>query len=299
MRQAGYSSLEDALKEVLGNGCRVVSTIPVSGGDINRAYRLTLSDGQRVFLKSNTRDKLKMFQIEAEGLSAIAGTGAIRVPKVYCAGTDDRYGAFLLMENIDSVRLGLGYWDSFGHRLAAMHMADTSALTPGGIFGLSGDNYIGERPQDNTPGKSWVEFFRERRLFPQFRDAMHYFEVEDRKRITQLLDHLPEYLIEPEYPSLLHGDLWSGNFITDDRGEAMLIDPAVYVGHAEADLAMTELFGGFSSRFYDAYRESRPLQPGYEDRRELYNLYHLLNHLNMFGASYLNSVRHIIQRYTD
>ena len=238
-----------------------------------------------------------MFEAEALGLSAIAGTGAIRVPRVYCTVTDEKCGAFLLMENIENACQRSDYWETFGHRLAAMHMACASAFVQDGSFGFSGDNYIGVRSQDNTPGKSWIEFFRDRRLVPQFRDAMFCFEAEDRKRIARLLDHLPEHLIEPEYPSLLHGDLWSGNFITDDRGEAMLIDPAVYVGHAEADLAMTELFGRFHDDFYRAYAQVNPLQDGYRDRRDLYNLYHLLNHLNLFGSSYLPSVLHTISRY--
>ena len=109
--------------------------------------------------------------------------------------------------------------------------------------------------------------------------------------------NLDRYLVEPEKPSLVHGDLWSGNFITGSDGQAWLIDPAVYVGHAEADLAMTELFGGFHPRFYAAYREVNPLQPGYEQRRDLYNLYHLLNHLNLFGRGYLSSVLRILSRY--
>lgn len=275
----------------------MASAVPVSGGDINRAYRLTLTNGEQVFLKLNAGDKLPMFQAEAKGLSAIAETSAIRVPRVLCAGTDERFGAFLLMENITSAGHGRDFWETFGHRLAAMHKANTSSLVQGGFFGFGSDNFIGERPQRNTAEESWIAFFRDRRLAPQLRDAAGYFDAGDRKRATWLLDHLGDYLTEPERPSLLHGDLWSGNFITDDQGEAMLIDPAVYVGHAEADIAMTELFGGFSPRFYDAYREVLPLQPEYASRRELYNLYHLLNHLNMFGASYLGSVRGILRRY--
>ena len=144
---------------------------------------------------------------------------------------------------------------------------------------------------------SWISFFRDCRLVPQFRDAMHWFDDAARKQIAYLLDHLDVYLEEPEHPSLLHGDLWSGNFITGSDGNAWLIDPAAYVGHAEADLAMTELFGGFSQRFYDAYREVHPIHPGYGHRRELYNLYHLLNHLNLFGGSYLPSVNRVLRDF--
>ena len=119
-----------------------------------------------------------------------------------------------------------------------------------------------------------------------------------RKRITRLLDRLEDFLVEPAHPFLLHGDLWSGNYITGNDGQAWLIDPAVYVGHAEADLAMTELFGGFAPAFYSAYGQVNPLQPGYEQRRDLYNLYHLLNHLNLFGGGYLSAVLRILNRYS-
>ena len=143
----------------------------------------------------------------------------------------------------------------------------------------------------------WIPFFRERRLLPQLRRGEGYLDEKDRRCAEKLLARLEELLPEPEAPSLLHGDLWSGNYITGPDGRAWLIDPAAYVGHREADLAMTELFGGYPAAFYDAYREAWPLQPGYEQRREIYNLYHLLNHLNLFGPSYLGSVRQILRRY--
>ena len=127
--------------------------------------------------------------------------------------------------------------------------------------------------------------------------ADHYFDKEDKRRCWRILDHLEEFLIEPEFSSLLHGDLWSGNVIVDSMGEPMFIDPAVYVGHHEADLAMTALFGGFAPSFYEAYHEVIPKDPGYADRRELHDLYHLLNHLNLFGGAYLVSVRRILKRY--
>ena len=166
-------------------------------------------------------------------------------------------------------------------------------------FGWTSDNYIGAGKQINTQSDKWVPFFRDYRLAPQFKSAQHYFDASDWKRITRLLDHLDKYLSEPHHPSLLHGDLWSGNFITGSDGRAWLIDPAVYVGHAEADLAMTELFGGFTSLFYDAYNEVNKIDKSYHDHRDLYNLYHLLNHLNMFGVGYLREVKRILMRYCD
>ena len=164
-------------------------------------------------------------------------------------------------------------------------------------FGFTSDNYIGAGFQKNTPKDSFIEFFAECRLRVQFERASEYFDTSEIKAINAFLDRLDKYLIEPDHPSLLHGDLWGGNYITGPDGEAWLIDPAAYVGHFEADLAMTELFGGFRDEFYRAYFEVSPCQPGYEDRRDIYNLYHLLNHLNLFGAGYLSSVKGIVRRY--
>ena len=158
-------------------------------------------------------------------------------------------------------------------------------------------NYIGAGEQTNEIRDSWVNLFRECRLEVQFQRAAHYFDSSDRKAFQSLLDHLEDYLPEPAFPSLLHGDLWGGNFVTGPDGYAWLIDPAVYVGHLEADLAMTELFGGFSHIFYESYQEVNPLLPGYKDRRDLYNLYHLLNHLNLFGGGYYGSVMRIVRRF--
>ena len=178
-----------------------------------------------------------------------------------------------------------------------MHQAETSALLSEGRFGLDRDNYIGAGEQINTPKASWVDFFRECRLSVQLRRASHYFDHNLLALSSRLLDRLSELLTEPASPALLHGDLWSGNYIEGSDGKAWLIDPAVYLGHPEADLAMTELFGRFHPGFYRAYQEESPLQAGYEDRRDLYNLYHLLNHLNLFGPSYLSAVAGIIRRY--
>ncbi len=270
----------------------ILRATPVSGGDINDAYRLTLSDGRSVFMKANRSASPAFFQAEADGLEAIRDVGAIRVPGVIACGHDDSVGSYLLLEWIESKGRERNFWEAFGHNLAAMHRANSS-----GGFGWKADNFIGARPQINTPHDNWVAFYRDCRLAPQFRDARHCFDADMKRRFARLLDRLDEYLPEPLHPSLLHGDLWAGNFITGSDGHAWLIDPAVYVGHAEADIAMTELFGGFHTDFYAAYSEVNPLQPGYADRSDLYNLYHLLNHLNLFGAGYLGSVQRIVRRY--
>lgn len=289
-----FSSLRDALRGLFNADLKTANRI--SGGDINDSYELILTTGNRVFMKSNMKSNASFFTAEAEGLAAIARTGTIGTPRVLGYGTEkDR--AFLLLEFITGKDGASDYWENFGRQLAKMHMADTKEYVTGGVYGFNSDNYIGYSKQINTPHSDWIGFFRDCRLDPQFRAAEKYFDASERKRINRLLERLDTLLIEPEHPSLLHGDLWSGNFMTGDDGEAWIIDPAVYVGHSEADIAMTELFGGFSEIFYAAYSEAAPMQAGYEDRRDLYNLYQLLNHLNMFGSSYLSAVNRIVRRY--
>lgn len=292
-----FSSLDQALHSLFGNNVKITDRKQVAGGDINEAYRLTLSDGMHIFMKSNQGKSVSFFQREAEGLAAIAETGAISTPQVFGCGTGENGGAFLLLEFVESRRPGKDYQEILAQQLARMHQSRTENFVTGGIYGFVQDNYIGANPQVNTPCKSWTEFFRDCRLKPQFLQASDYFGKEEWKKITELLERTGEILTEPEYPSLIHGDLWVGNVMTGSDGLAWLTDPAACVGHREADLAMTELFGGFSGKFYESYREAAPLQPGYEKRRDFYNLYHLLNHLNLFGRSYLSSVRRIVEEY--
>ena len=296
-----YNSLAGALVDLFGTSIAIADTERLSGGDINKAYALTLNNGQHVFMKANAKDNAAFFTAEAAGLTALAKTKAIETPEILCTGTDDGEDvgySFLLLKYIKSAKPAKDYWEDFAQKLAALHKADTVVFFEnGGRFGFFQDNFIGARPQPNTPSDSWIPFFREQRLAPQFKAADSYFENQDRSKITKLLDHLEDFLIEPDKPSLLHGDLWSGNVMCGPNGKAMLIDPACYVGHAEADLAMTELFGGFPQSFYEAYREANPLQPGYENRRDLYNLYQLLNHLNLFGQTYLGPVLSIVDEY--
>lgn len=312
-----FKSLAEALVTLFGKSVAIQRTDRVMGGDINKSYALTLNTGDTIFMKANEKEKAASFTAEAAGLFAIAQTGTIRTPKILCAGTDDgeEVGySFLLMEYINSGERRADYWETLARELAAMHQADASAFVErdgtegtakndGGAagtsnnFGFYEDNFIGARPQDNAPSATWIEFFRDKRLAPQFKAADSYLTSADRSRVTKLLDHLDDFLIEPKKPSLVHGDLWSGNVMAGPDGKAMLIDPAAYVGHAEADLAMTELFGGFATAFYQAYREANPLEPGYEKRRDIYNLYQLLNHLNLFGQSYLGAVLSIVDEY--
>ncbi len=291
-----FNSLEEAVKECFGEDVKITGRSYVGGGDINDAAGLSLSNGQQVFVKSNSVNNLSFFEAESAGLEAIASTKAIGTPKLLCMGCDRRAGiSFLMMEMIGSGRPARDCWEVFGRDLAAMHRADTSAFVRDGRFGFVSDNFIGASKQINSCRDTWTDFFRQCRLEPQFKKAERYFDRDLAAKIIGFLDHLDEILIEPEYPSLLHGDLWSGNVMIGPDGRAMLIDPAVYVGHAEADIAMTELFGRRPESFYRSYRENGGMQQGYEKRKDIYNLYHLLNHLNLFGRSYLGSVVDIIK----
>lgn len=299
-----YSSLEEALVSLFGAGVKMVRSERISGGDINDAFRLRLSDGSSIFMKSNNKRNMSFFTAEAAGLNAIRQTGAIGTPHLLCCGTDEGRGgiSFLLMEFITGESRAENYWEIFARQLVKMHCALTGQFVIKGKYGFSSDNYIGSGPQVNNVHDTWIDFYRECRLEPQFKWAEHYFSPMEKKKIVRLLDHLEDFLIEPGQPSLLHGDLWSGNVITGNDGRAWLIDPAVYVGHAEADIAMTELFGGFPGEFYAAYKEAAyethcEIQPGYDERRDLYNLYQLLNHLNLFGRTYFSSVKQIVNRY--
>lgn len=301
-----YTSLAQALVSLFGNSVAITQTDRLSGGDINKAYALTLNTGDRIFMKANSKANADFFTAEVAGLSAIASTKTIATPEILCTGTDEGEDAgysFLLLKYIKSIKAREDYWEVLGQELAALHKTDTKVLWPDSIscdsFGFFQDNFIGARPQVNTPCPSWISFFRDNRLAPQFKAADSYFSPEDRNKITKLLDNLDKFLMEPSKPSLLHGDLWNGNVMCGPLGKAILIDPAVYIGHAEADLAMTQLFGGFPQKFYDAYLESNPIEPGYEDRRDLYNLYQLLNHLNLFGPTYLGPVLSIVDEYVD
>ena len=293
-----YESVAACVSACFGSEVKIEGKNFVGGGDINESRCLLLSNGARVFVKENTLSNYGFFEAEEYGLGLIAETQAIRTPKLLGRGLDRSFGtSFLMMEMIEPAPRAEGFWEEFGRELAKMHSADTKPLLSEGRFGLDRDNYIGAGKQINTPKDTWVDFFRECRLAVQLHRAERYFDQSLLRLAERLLERLEDRLIEPEQPALLHGDLWSGNFITGSDGKAWLIDPAVYIGHPEADLAMTELFGRFHPSFYQSYHEVKPLQAGYEERRDLYNLYHLLNHLNLFGASYLSSVSGIIRRY--
>lgn len=297
-----YPSMEAAIAELFSPDTRIISKTGIFGGDINAAWSLYLTGGRRIFAKTNTADKLDMFSKEALGLSALRSTDTIGVPQVLAMGKDEETDtAFLLMEQLESAPKNDDYWEVFGRELAALHQAETESFLPRDCssckYGFLTDNYIGSSPQINTPESSWIDFYRVCRLEPQIRIAEETLSSTILRKLIRLLDQLDRFLREPATPSLLHGDLWSGNQLCGPNGKAWILDPAVYVGDFEADLAMTELFGAFPESFYSAYASVNPVEPEFEDRRDLYHLYHMLNHLNLFGEAYLEDVRRIAEKY--
>ncbi|MDD6487445.1 MAG: fructosamine kinase family protein [Spirochaetales bacterium] len=277
---------------------RIARRERIYGGDINKAWRLELDDGSTVFMKMNAPEKAAYFEAESAGLEAMRATGTIGIPKVLEHGKTEDY-SYLILEFLKPANRIKDYWETFGRELALMHKASGGAVwgkSPA-MFGFPSDNFIGHTKQINTPSKSWVAFYRDCRLVPQLKMADRYFDSSIRKKFTHLLDHLQDYLEESESPALLHGDLWSGNMLCGPDGKAWILDPTCYYGHPEVDLAMTQLFSQLPSAFYSAYNEINKISPEYADRRDLYHLYQLLNHLNMFGSSYYGEVTAILDEY--
>lgn len=276
-------------------GAPVRAARPLGGGCIARATRLDTGAGPFFLKWSPEPDVARTFTAEAAGLRALREAGSpLRVPEpLHAREAEGGAVGFLLVEWIEPGTPGPAFWERFGEGLAAMHR-HTSAR-----YGFEGDNFIGRLPQQNAWHASWVEFFRTCRLAPQVERARSLGRWQSGwdRPLERLYARLPEVLPERPPASVLHGDLWSGNFLVDAEGRAALVDPAAYYGDREADLAMTELFGGFDRRFYDAYRVAWPLPPGYELRREVYNLYHLVNHLNHFGGGYAGSVAALLGRF--
>ena len=286
--------MDDRLEASLGNalGSRVKGARPLSGGDINDAYEATLADGRVVFVKSNVRAPNDMFVTEARGLAWLAEAGALRVPAVLASGGANEMTPFLALELVRPAPRAPDFDERLGHGLAALHRHGAEA------FGLDHDNYIGRLPQKNTFAVNWPEFYRVRRLGAQLKAAVDAGLASTRMRrsFERLLAQLETLCGPPEPPARLHGDLWGGNLITDELGEPCLIDPAVYGGHREIDLAMMKLFGGFGPRVFAAYKEAFPLADGYRERVALYQLYPLMVHVNLFGGGYVPQVEAALAR---
>lgn len=285
--------LEGALEERVGKPIRVVSTFPIGGGCINPSARVTCDNGQTHFLKWNDHAPVEMFAAEADGLQALRAPGALRVPEVLgWGGSGSRSDpGWLLMEFIASGPPGRDYGRRLGEGLAALH-AVADAEPHREQFGWHRSNFIGSLPQENQERSRWAEFWRDLRIEPQVRLARdrEYFSGNEGRILDDLMDRMEDLLPEDEHasPSLLHGDLWSGNYYADSDGDPVIIDPAVYRGAGLVDLAMMDLFGSLPRGFREAYGASRYL-PGEYDAylRDLYQLYYLLVHVNLFGGGYV------------
>jgi fructosamine-3-kinase len=287
---APWPAIADAIARATGERLASPRTAPLSGGCINRAFRLEAGSA-RWFVKLNAASRLAMFEAEAAGLTEILATGTLRVPRPVCAlacGAD----AFLVLEWLELDGDGRDGAARLGEGLAAMHRHTAPR------YGWSRDNTIGSTPQRNTPADDWIAFWRAERLGFQL-------ELAARNGLRGRLQSLGEALLQrcpalfagyrPQ-PALLHGDLWGGNAAFTAAGEPVVFDPAVYYGDREADLAMTELFGGFGPGFYAAYRAVYPLDEGYGLRKAFYNLYHVLNHANLFGGGYAGQAERMMER---
>jgi fructosamine-3-kinase len=260
----------------------------IGGGDISAAWRIDTGDGA-VFVKTGSPNSLDMFEAEAEGLRELNAANSIRVPEVLACG-ESANNAFLATEWIEFERPANQTEHLFGQQLAKMHRYSKDR------FGWHRNNTIGLTPQHNEWTDDWPEFFRSRRLeFQLDLAAGHGFGGELQSAGKELAENIARLFGDYEpAASLLHGDLWGGNWAAT-KGTPVIFDPAVYYGDRESDIAMTKLFGGFGSEFYSAYQESWPTEPGYEDRCKLYQLYHVLNHLNLFGRSYLGRAMQLIR----
>jgi fructosamine-3-kinase len=268
----------------------VISSSGLSGGDINAAFLAKLSDGRRIFVKSHPRAPSTMFAAEARGLAWLAEARALRLPEVLAVSESGP--SFLALEYIEPRPPVGGFDEALGRGLAALHRYCAPS------FGLDHDNFIGSLEQINSPRPTWPAFYREQRLERQLRRAADRGLIDARliAKFDQLFDRLDSLTGPAEPPSRLHGDLWGGNLHTDDSGAPCLIDPAVYGGHREIDLAMMRLFGGFGPRVFEAYEEAWPLAPGGADRIALYQLYPLLVHVNHFGTSYVGQLARALER---
>lgn len=282
MNQSVLEKIENLLDE------KIKSSTPCSGGCISDAYSLETNRGQTYFAKIGSSFP-DMFPKEEEGLRELSKAQAIRIPKVLHAEKD-----FILMEYIVPGQMGVNTHKEFGRSLAKLHKYH------GEEFGLDLDNYIGSTPQVNTPSESWQEFYFQNRLLFQFNLAENRGHVDSSlsKNFLLLEKKLSEILggvFEP--PSLLHGDLWSGNYLVDENKSVCLVDPAAYYGNREAEFGMITLFGGFNEDFFSGYQEVYPLAKDWQYRNKIYQLYHLFNHLNIFGQSYLGQVNEAVNYY--
>lgn len=282
--------IESIVHESLGQEVQLRDFHFLYCGNFNLAARVLTSAG-RFFIKWNQGDHTGMFESEAKCVKLLADTGALRLPKVYGFGKRPE-GAFLMIDFVDEAPKAANFWENFGGQLAQLHRFTHDS------FGLHFDNYIGAIAQNNQAMANGIDFYIERRLAPLAQKAFDTGKIgaEILKSFELLYPKLAS-LLPNDKPALLHGDLWSGNLMVDHDGQATLVDPSAYYGLREAELAFTTLFGGFEPKFYEAYHENFPLEPGFKHRIALYNLYPLLVHVNLFGGGYVESVKNILKQF--
>ena len=282
--------LEREIADKLGRA--IVSSRPVAGGDINMAFEATLEGGERVFVKTHPKAPHTMFPAEARGLDWLREPRALRIPEVLAVSDTSSEGpSFLVLEFIEPGRRDQAFDEKLGRGLATLHRFGAPH------FGLDHDNFIGSLAQKNETRATWARFYREHRLGAALARAVdrNLIGAPLVRNFDRLFERLESLVGPPEPPSRLHGDLWGGNLHVDEGGQPCLVDPAVYGGHREIDLAMMRLFGGFSARVFEAYDEAWPLAKGYESRVPLYQLYPLLVHVNLFGGGYVGSVARALE----
>ena len=294
-----WTEIEHNISASLGQAFHLKNRSSVSGGDINQAYLIEGAienyEQTHFFVKLNQINRLEMFQAEAAGLQEIERSQTIRVPRVICSGAAEQQ-SYLVLESLSLSVAQAGSAVQLGQQLALMHKNSVAKK-----FGWSQANTIGSTPQINTQTDSWLDFWQEHRLGFQLdlakqNGASQFLLSKGEKLLGSLSLFFNDY--QPQ-ASLLHGDLWSGNYGYLESGEAVIFDPAVYYGDREADIAMTELFGGFPTEFYRAYNDILPLDKGYKKRKILYNLYHVLNHFNLFGGGYATQAERMLAELFD
>ena len=319
------AQIEKVLEEYFGKAVKMQRTSGIGGGCINDAHRLDTSEGSFFTKHNNARRHPGMFVAEARGLELLRNSRTVYVPEVIGHG-EAGAESFLVLEYISEGNEHPDFWEHFGRELAKMHnQPPVSETKPFGAaketsagknvehdgpnhkdqgkrkpaFGLDHNNYIGSLPQSNARHQSWIEFFIMERLEAQLKMARDEGRAgpELSGMFQQLYRHLPDFFPD-EPPALLHGDLWSGNYMRGSDGRAVIIDPAVYYGHRYMDLGMSKLFGGFLSAFYDAYNDAYPLEASWQKSIDIANLYPLMVHVNLFGGGYLNSVKSILRRFS-
>lgn len=286
-------AVERAIGAALGCDVRIEHRSPLGGGSINRTERIDTTAGTFV-LKTHEDAPRGFFRAEADGLAALSASGTtLTVPRVIAFS--DTPPAFLAIQYLPAGARVADFDERLGRGIAELHRSHETR------FGFASNNYCGLTPQLNAGEDSWIEFYGRHRLGAQLAHAVRAGRLDAReaRALESIITRLDVWLSEPpDGPSLIHGDLWSGNLITDGRGYPALIDPAAYYAHPEAELGMMTLFGGFSRRVFDAYLEAFPLEPEWRERLPLYELYHLLNHLNLFGGGYRAGVAAILSRFT-